>query len=85
MNKDKVGEPFHHPKIFHFLFRYAKIYIHFLYRWIKERFAEGHTHGKVFAILDYRIINRIISISISTSKYNISKKEFEDAMSYNDE
>ena len=54
MNKDKVGEPFHHPDIFLLLLGYAKAYFHLPYRQT-EGIAQGHAKGKVPSISDYTI------------------------------
>ncbi|HXS59791.1 MAG TPA: hypothetical protein VN703_03150 [Candidatus Sulfopaludibacter sp.] len=32
MNKDKIGEPFHHANTFLLLLGYANVYFHLLYR-----------------------------------------------------
>ena len=46
MNRDKVGEPFHHPNTFLPLLGYAKVYFHLPYGQT-EGIAQGHAKGKV--------------------------------------
>ena len=76
MNRDKVGEPFHHPNTFLLLLGYAKVYFHLPYRQT-EGIAQGHAKGKVPSIPDYSTISRRINrldIKIEDDK----SREFED-------
>ncbi len=77
MNKDKVGEPFHYPNTFLLLLGYAKIYFHLPFRQT-EGIAQGHAHGKIPSIPDYRTISRRINRLDIKIKEDNKSKEFED-------
>jgi hypothetical protein len=78
MNKDKVGEPFHHPDTFLLLLGYAKAYFHLPYRQT-EGIAHGHAKGKVPSIPDYTTISRRINrLDIQINDTNSKNKEFKD-------
>jgi len=78
MNKDKVVGPFHYPNTFLLLLGYAKLNFHLPYRQT-ECIAQGHAHGKVPSIPDYRTINRRINrLDIKINDTDSKNKDFED-------
>ena len=76
-NKDKIGEPFHHPNTFLLLLGYAKVYFHLPYRQT-EGITQGHAKGKVPSIPDFTTINRRINRLNIQIKDTAKSKEYED-------
>ena len=76
MNKNMVGEPFHHPDTFLLLLGCAKVYFHLSYWQTKEGIAQGHARGKAPPIPDYSTISsRINRLDIKTK--DDKSREFE--------
>jgi hypothetical protein len=76
MNKDKIGEPFYYPNIFHILLVYAKVISSAISANWRRNCTRGHTKWKVPSIPDYTTISR--RINKANIKIQDKSKDFED-------